>query len=117
LLYGIIVKLVCEIQENSNSTTDPDRQKEVHQSVKKFLRFFSQHVNLVGDDIQGWGLFTALGIGKSSQLSIRYENSDKEIQSFNFSFNSLVAFHFTEVDCLPNALDSLSLHSFPQVRA
>jgi len=67
LLYGTIISIVCEIHSSFKS----DGKKDADQLVKKFLKMYSQHLNLVGEDKQGWGLLTALGIGKASQLTIK----------------------------------------------
>jgi len=68
LVYGILLKITIGLNQCLNNSSGEDVEKV----TKKFLLSYAQHLMLVGDDKQGWGLLGALGIGKTSQLSIRY---------------------------------------------
>lgn len=69
LIYNEILKVI--IQLHLEALSHDATNETVLKHEKKFLLQFAQHASLIGDDKQGWGLLGALGIGKSSQLSVR----------------------------------------------
>lgn len=70
LVYGSMIKCVLHIlqPEISPAHTIDSASK----CVKKFLIALAQHLSLYADDKQSWGLLGALGLGKASQLTVKY---------------------------------------------
>jgi hypothetical protein len=82
LIYEQILKVNVQLHiEASHGAKD----KIVLKHTKKFLLSLAQHLSLIGDDKQGWGLLGALGIGKASQLSIRGRLFAKCLGTFVFA--------------------------------
>lgn len=70
LIYGKMIKCILHILQSDSSTKQTS--DTVSKCAKKFMTALSQHLSLYADDKQSWGLLGALGLGKASQLTVKY---------------------------------------------
>jgi len=68
LIYGLIIKIMVSMYTESIRVGEEGLEK----NLKKLFLTLAQHLAVLGDDNQGWGILGALGIGSSSRLSIAY---------------------------------------------